>query len=108
MRARCETRRREAPSATTRRARENDHPWGEARGGFLRVSFAIHSSTRSRRCLEAEKHPTLALALRFAMIPPAVGAQIAAGIPLKLGKQLHLAPSRLERDSAQVLEADPI
>ena len=42
------------------------------------------------------------------MIPARADAQIAAEIRLKLDKQLHLAPSRLERDSAKFLEADRI
>jgi LPS-assembly protein len=41
-----------------------------------------------------------------AMAPELAAAQIPEGLRLKLERQLHMAPARLERDSAKFLEAD--
>ena len=51
---------------------------------------------------------TLAVALSCAIVPAPAGAQISEGLRLKIEKQLRLAPSRPERDSAKFLEADRI
>src|SRR5438132_2746759 len=51
---------------------------------------------------------TLCVALACAMNPALAAAQDADGLRLKLEKQLRLAPSRPERDSAKFLEADRI
>jgi LPS-assembly protein len=48
----------------------------------------------------------LAVAVALAIVP--AHAQDAEGLRLKLEKQLHLAPTRPERDSAKFLEADHI
>jgi LPS-assembly protein len=40
------------------------------------------------------------------MAPELAAAQISDGMRLKLERQLHMAPTRLERDSAKFLEAD--
>jgi len=42
------------------------------------------------------------------MAPELAAAQISDGMRLKLERQLHMAPSRLERDSAKFLEADEL
>jgi LPS-assembly protein len=42
------------------------------------------------------------------MVPRIAAAQIPDGLRLKLERQLHMAPSRLERDSAKFLEADRV
>lgn len=51
---------------------------------------------------------TLTIALLCAAGPHLAVAQLSEGLRLKLERQLHLAPSRLERDSAKFLEADRI
>ncbi len=51
---------------------------------------------------------TLTIALLCAAGPHLAAAQLSEGLRLKLERQLHLAPSRLERDSAKFLEADRI
>ena len=51
---------------------------------------------------------TLTIALLCAAGPHLAAAQWSEGLRLKLERQLHLAPSRLERDSAKFLEADRI
>ena len=50
----------------------------------------------------------LAVALSCAIFPAPAGAQISESLRLKIEKQLRLAPSRPERDSAKFLEADRI
>jgi len=42
------------------------------------------------------------------MVPEIAAAQIPEGLRLRLERQLHMAPSRLERDSAKFLEADRV
>ena len=51
---------------------------------------------------------TLTAALLCGMAPALCAAQDAEGLRLKVEKQLRLAPSRPERDSAKFLEADRI
>jgi LPS-assembly protein len=51
---------------------------------------------------------TLTVALICAAGPHLAAAQISEGLRLKLERQLHLAPTRPERDSAKFLEADSI
>lgn len=50
----------------------------------------------------------LALGLLFASAPGLAAAQIPEALRLKVERQLHLAPTRPERDSAKFLEADRI
>jgi lipopolysaccharide assembly outer membrane protein LptD (OstA) len=49
---------------------------------------------------------TLAVAVAFAVVP--ARAQEAEGLRLKIEKQLRMAPTRPERDSAKFIEADRI
>ena len=42
------------------------------------------------------------------MLPAEAAAQISDGLRLKLEKQMRMAPTRPERDSAKFLEADRI
>ncbi len=51
---------------------------------------------------------TFALALLCACAPRLAAAQIGEDLRLRIERQLHLAPSRPERDSAKFLEADRI
>ncbi len=67
---------------------------------------AIHSSIELDAALRPRRTRTLAFALLFALVPALAAAQIPEGLRLKLERQLHLAPSRPERDSAKFLEAD--
>jgi LPS-assembly protein len=74
----------------------------------LRVSFAIHSSIDPEEALRPRRIRTLALALLCAAAPQLACAQLPDGLRLKLERQFHMAPSRLERDSAKFLEADRV
>jgi LPS-assembly protein len=58
--------------------------------------------------LRSRRIRTLALALLGAAIPGIAAAQLPDGLRLKLERQFHMAPSRLERDSAKFLEADRV
>jgi LPS-assembly protein len=51
---------------------------------------------------------TLALALICTAVHGLAGAQLPEGTRLKIERQLHLAPTRPERDSAKFIEADRI
>ncbi|HUI99403.1 MAG TPA: LPS assembly protein LptD, partial [Usitatibacter sp.] len=51
---------------------------------------------------------TLVFALACATAPQLAGAQLPDGVRLRLEHQLHMAPPRLERDSAKFLEADRV
>ncbi|HXS53780.1 MAG TPA: LPS-assembly protein LptD [Usitatibacter sp.] len=51
---------------------------------------------------------TLGFALTCALASHLAGAQLPDGVRLKLEHQLHMAPPRLERDSAKFLEADRV
>jgi LPS-assembly protein len=48
------------------------------------------------------------VALAIAMLPAQAAAQISDGLRLKLERQMRMAPTRPERDSAKFLEADHI
>jgi LPS-assembly protein len=58
--------------------------------------------------LRPRRTRTLTFALLCALLTELAGAQDADSLRLKLEKQLRLAPSRPERDSAKFLEADRI
>jgi LPS-assembly protein len=58
--------------------------------------------------LKPRRLPALTFALISALVPQLIVAQEIEGLRLKLEKQLRLAPSRPERDSAKFLEADHI
>lgn len=58
--------------------------------------------------MKPRRIPALTFALISALVPQLVVAQEIEGLRLKLEKQLRLAPSRPERDSAKFLEADRI
>ena len=72
----------------------------------MRVSFAVHSSTRPIVALSRRSTGTAALAAVLAI--GAAHAQDPEELRLKIERQLHMAPTRPERDSAKFLEADRI
>ncbi len=74
----------------------------------MRVSFAIHSSIDLAAALSPRRTRKLALALLCATAPGLATAQLSEGLRLRIERQLHLAPTKPERDSAKFLEADRI
>ena len=74
----------------------------------MRVSFAVHSSTRPTLALTSRRIRSATLGFLCALAPGLAGAQVSDEVRLKLEKQLRLAPTRPERDSAKFLEADRI
>lgn len=74
----------------------------------MRVSFAVHSSTRHTFALTPRRIRSATIALLCALAPGLVASQVSDSVRLKVEKQLRLAPTRPERDSAKFLEADRI
>src|SRR5690349_23956537 len=97
-----------APASQPPKARKRSSMGGKrwVSRRVLRVSFAIHSSTRSTRALRPRSTRTLAIAAALSFAP--AHAQVSDELRLRIEKQLHMAPIRPERDSAKFLEADRI